>query len=835
MPLPYMRVFGPQVVEHGYRIVPIRPGTKAPPNDGWQNSKTSPKTVQRWLESGRGGYGVGILTEDTPAVDLDTMDATMAADMVAFVQREFGPAPVRVGMAPKTLLLFRASETFTKVKSSVWNDPNGPLNPKTGKPYDHAGEILGKGQQFVAFADHPDTRQPYAWISSGNPATIDASDLPPLGRDAALAIAAEFDRLAEARGWVRKRPGANGASVGRTINTEWDADIAERVTMSLAQVRDTLMLIPNDAADYDSWLNNGMATWHQTEGSAEGFEIWVEWSSQSWKHNLAECEKKWRSFNEAGKGRAPITFRTVIREAKEFKAAVAEATAQETDAAFRAATTKGDYEKALTAAKRADITQNDRNALVPIVQETYQRVFKAKLSITDARRALRAEREVPAMPAWLEGWAYDRAAEGFVNLNTLQSASTKGFDDQFGAHLLTKADLAEGKLVPDTRPSTLALNLYRVDQIDGVRYAPGEPAMFNRDGRVYANRYSEANLPPMPAVLTATHFEYIRRFRDHISHLVEDVREQEIFLSWFAHLVQTRRRINWALVIQGTEGDGKTWFGRMMEKILGVDNVHVVDSKSFQDGFNAWAEESLLNMVEEIRVAGKNRFEMMDNIKPYITNSRIAVRRMRTDAYQADNTASYFLATNHQDAIPVTLESTRYFIVRSQWQTKSAIDAFKADNPDYYEELWEMVIGDNDAAGAIRHYLMHVELHPEFDASNRAPRSAGREYMASVTREGPATVLHEILNEEYNHRISRDLVVVNDLVAAVNERIGEPLTSRGVSAILQREGFEYLGRFRISNDEQRITCWTQNRKRFSADTEKLTSDIREYIARGHEV
>ena len=65
----------------------------------------------------------------------------------------------------------------------------------------------------------------------------------------------------------------------------------------------------------DGWLRAGFAIHHQTEGSAEGFELWCEFAANSDKFSLEDSERVWRSMGR-GNGVQPLTFRTLYMQAK---------------------------------------------------------------------------------------------------------------------------------------------------------------------------------------------------------------------------------------------------------------------------------------------------------------------------------------------------------------------------------------------------------------------------------------------------------------------------------------------------------------------------------------
>lgn len=802
MSIPYLEIFGPAVIERGYRIVCIAPNDKFPIGQAWQESNTSISQLRKWLSDGRKNHGVGILTERAPAVDIDCHDADLVAEMVTWVREEYGDAPVRVGHAPKTLLVFRSTEPFAKVLSSSWSAPDAPVI--RGKPARYRLEILGRGQQFVAYGTHPETRKAYSWTHGTSPVTVDWHDLPELTVAGAQRIAAKFDQLAKAKGWeVAGKARVQGTS------DEWDANLSQRVRLTPEQCREMLMLIPNkDEAsnDYDKWLEYGMACYHQFEGSTDGYDLWVEWSEQSFKFNLGECEKKWSSFDEAGKGRAPVTFRTVLADAKTFKQLQVEEQLAKIKEGLQNVRTRADWQRLVTEIKSSDFDGLIRNSLVPPVQKAYETAYGAKLSTPDARRHVKQAVTVTEKPAWLENWVYDRSNSVFFNPRTNLGCDAKGFDEQFSKNLLTPAEILDGKVVPDIRPTHVALNAFQIPQVDGVRYAPLEPSIFHRDTEIYANKYSDRNVPPVPKTWLPRHQEAADTFFAHIAHLFPDERDQGIAISWFAYIVQTRKRVNWALLIQGCEGDGKTVLYRILSSILGHDNTRVIDPKGFESEFNQFAEGSLFSCVDEIRFIGKSRYEIMDRIKPLITNARIPIRPLYQKVYMADNTCSYLLLTNHQDALPVTDEVSRYYVLKSKWSSKKDVDRFKEANPDYYDRVWRLL----DEPGAVRKALLDYKLHPEFMPDARAPESAGKAYMASVTESEEYANLMEVIRSGSDRLVTEVFVSSQAASDAIELSAGMRLTSQQMRWVFINHGFTFLGSIRVlkEGERDRHSVWT---------------------------
>ena len=179
--------FGLPLLKQGYSIVPIKQGYKFPKGlSGWEKIKANQNHLNKWLSNGFAHGGVGVLTKDTPAVDIDVQDTDIASQLVAWCEANIGTTVQRVGLNPKILLVYQTDDSFTKVVSKTYEDLFGLV---------HRVEILGDGQQFVAFADHPDTGNPYQWVTNDTLADINHDDLPLITVDQARALIDYFESI----------------------------------------------------------------------------------------------------------------------------------------------------------------------------------------------------------------------------------------------------------------------------------------------------------------------------------------------------------------------------------------------------------------------------------------------------------------------------------------------------------------------------------------------------------------------------------------------------------------------------------------------------------------
>ena len=158
----YFGLHAERLAAYGYDVIPI-----SLPTDGGNSPGKRPAQSQGWTAGLRreawpafARYGVGVLTRNTPALDIDVLDPWLVEKIQSLADQALGDAPYRIGAAPKRLVPYRlAGARFGKIKL-IWrglcDEPHEPNAPP-------AVELLSDGQQFVALGVHPGTGQPYQW------------------------------------------------------------------------------------------------------------------------------------------------------------------------------------------------------------------------------------------------------------------------------------------------------------------------------------------------------------------------------------------------------------------------------------------------------------------------------------------------------------------------------------------------------------------------------------------------------------------------------------------------------------------------------------------------
>lgn len=274
----YMAQLGATLVDRGFPILPIQPNTKKPglyKLGEWHEYPKWSRHCERdttenevdiwgnWPEA-----GIGIAAGRVIGIDIDVLASpAVAMEIEALAKRMLGDTPaVRIGHAPKRLLVYRAVQPFAGFKYP-------PI------------EVLGMGQQFIAYGVHPDTGQPYSWPVS-TLADLSPEDLPAITEAQAREFAKEAYQLIPAD----LRPKTLG--VGLRANMESASLPEQRGTFEA--VEDALIHILNADLDYDSWVRIGMAI--KGALADEGWPLFERWSQSSQKYDAKTTARSWRSF-----------------------------------------------------------------------------------------------------------------------------------------------------------------------------------------------------------------------------------------------------------------------------------------------------------------------------------------------------------------------------------------------------------------------------------------------------------------------------------------------------------------------------------------------------------
>lgn len=134
------------------------------------------------------------------------------------------------------------------------------------------------------------------------------------------------------------------------------------------------------------------------------------------------------------------------------------------------------------------------------------------------------------------------------------------------------------------------------------------------------------------------------------------------FFNWLAFCFQSRTAPKTAWIAHGTQGTGKgILMNHVLVPVFGSTNVALRRMEELEDKFNNYLEGSLMMFVDEAQISdsGRNRM-IMANIKNYITEPTVTVRRMRQSSYEITNHCGWIFASNMPDPVVVDSSDRRF-------------------------------------------------------------------------------------------------------------------------------------------------------------------------------
>lgn len=814
----FLAAHGESLVENGYNIIPIPEGSKAPGFEGWQKIKATRSQVKDWLASGYKNAGIGILTEHTPAVDLDISDARVCKRISDEILLNYGDAPIRVGREPRSLLMFKTNSPFRKMKTGKFQDEWGDT---------HEVEILAQGQQFVAYANHKDTGKPYKWISETQPTNLSSRELPNIDFDIAEEIIRLAVRIFEEEGFKRVSNGLSGKSVNAADADDAFSYITQTINLPSEEIRRILLSVPGNDV-YETWTQVGMALYHQYDGSPEGLSLWHDWSESADNYGKDELDKKWRSFDIQGKKRSPVTFATVIKMAKAVSVSLVTEQVGKLRQKFYDAKDQPAWYEACASVSKSDIPTIARSEICEIARKRYFELTTTKIPLADVRRVIAyVSNASEDIPNWCKQWVYDTQTDKYFHVITKVTMSIRSFDMINAQFALSKKDVIDGKLTPTHTPSEIVMNIHKIEQVHGQMYAPTEDDVFTIDGLRIANTYPAFQIPQVPDNLSSKDKIAVRRVKAHIAHILEDEKEQRLLLDWLAWIVQNPgERMNWALVLQGVEGDGKSFFGSLLRAVMGHSNVRVLNANVLESSFTGWSYGQCVTVIEEPRLHGTNKYDVLNKMKTFITNPIIEVHAKGKDPFNIPNTVSYFLPTNYRDALPLSENDRRYGVLFSRWQERIKLIEFMRENPDYYLNLYNCIY---ESAPGLRKWLLDLQVGADFPGGKDAPRTKSHKYMVDSAAPHLITAINEIINEGTHHDITHDIVNVTALPDILIGSDYEIEKTSGLSRVMENNGYTYLGRFRIDRAEPFCRYWSKSPLGFYFAGKPSYDKIKKYL------
>lgn len=342
--------------------------------------------------------------------------------------------------------------------------------------------------------------------------------------------------------------------------------------------------------------------------------------------------------------------------------------------------------------------------------------------------------------------------------------------------------------------------IIRFPKVHGACFRPHLKAgeVIKHEGRLLMNTYAPIETESAPGDVTP--------FLGHLEKLIPNKEDREILLSYLAACVQHRgTKFQWCPLIQGVEGNGKTFLFEALSYAIGQRYSHTPEASNLQSPFNAWIENKLLICIEEIHVRG--RVELADRLKPLITNRRIEIQAKGIDQRTGDNFANFLTFSNHKDAVLKTRNDRRYAVFFSAQQEA---DDLKRDGMTgrYFPELyqWLRADGHKHITDYLANYPIPDKLNPAV-LCDRAPDTSSTEE-AIIESFGPAEQTLRDAVELEKPGFRGELIDYESALLYLKNN-GRPIGPRAMTVALHNLGYirhpvSPDGRIRVDGFRRRI-------------------------------
>lgn len=585
-----------------------------------------------------------------------------------------------------------------------------------------------------------------------------------------------------------------------------------------------LLAYPAQDKEYDEWLEVGAALNHQFSGDDNGYQKWVAWSALSDKHDEKTMRAKWKSFGRVTRTGKNITFATVIHRVKENGGIAENHSLMETlcEEAGTVSTMQeySEFKKKLQSMNELILPQDLRGMVAARLADKFgktQGIGKAEIK----KALLPAKKEKSGdikSPDWLEPWYYVEKTCEFANSLLNYTIKREAFNAKYDRE-------SECKMF-EKPASVVALNDFKIPLVVDQMFWPGAGVTFNYEGKQMLNSYHCSGVEPC-STIDEDGQRVIDMFMEHLRFTLSDEREQRILLDWMAYVIQNPgKRVNWALLLQGAQGVGKSYFGNVMQMILG-ELVRNLEPTAISGRFTGWAHGALVVVVEEIRISGANRYETLDRMKPFITNKTVQIEEKGRDHRTVPNFTSYFMLTNHKDAIPLADGDRRYCVLFSRVQSEEQL----------FDELGGKVVAQNHfkklfseterRSDAMARFFLDYQISEEFSAEGRAPDTNAKQAMIDVNV-SPARMLLESAIDEHQCVVINDEIIditwLNELCESSETEL--PKTN-AMSAILLELGFVQIKDRRTKINGKYHYVWYKEKKELS--DERVKAKVRNFF------
>lgn len=261
----------------------------------------------------------------------------------------------------------------------------------------------------------------------------------------------------------------------------------------------------------------------------------------------------------------------------------------------------------------------------------------------------------------------------------------------------------------------------RAPKADTICFKPELPpgAVVNDAGRLRVNTYWPAEIKRKAGDLTP--------FLTHLAKILPNPRDQQILLSYMAAIVQYKGvKFPWCPVLQGAEGNGKTFFSACVAEAVGQHFTHWPLADDIASQFNGWIADKIFVALEELKGQDHSADDVVNRLMVLITGGfGVQIQQKGVDQFSMQICANFIATTNHKNAVRKTPDTARRFATFYTAQQSYADIQRDGMGGDYFPKLyaWARAEGFAIIAELLHTYPIPDEFNPTKEM-HRAPHTS---------------------------------------------------------------------------------------------------------------
>lgn len=261
----------------------------------------------------------------------------------------------------------------------------------------------------------------------------------------------------------------------------------------------------------------------------------------------------------------------------------------------------------------------------------------------------------------------------------------------------------------------------RAPRADTICFKPDQApgAVINDAGRLRVNTYWPADVKRVPGDITP--------FLTHLAKVLPNERDRVILLSYMAAVVQHKGvKFPWCPVLQGAEGNGKTFFSACVAEAVGQHFTHWPLADDIASPFNGWIADKIFVALEELKGQDHSADDVVNRLMVLITGGfGVQIQQKGVDQFSMQICANFIATTNHKNAVRKTPDTARRFALFYTAQQSYADIVRDGMGGDYFPKLygWARAGGFAAITEFLHTYQIPAEFNPAGDM-HRAPHTS---------------------------------------------------------------------------------------------------------------